>query len=293
MGFESYHPAINFIFFASVIAGTVCFNHPAFLAISWVCAFLYSVKRNGVKALIFDLVLIPLILVFASYYSGYTHFGLTVWRQNFIGNNMTMESFVYGVTLGGIVASAVMWFSCMFSIFTADKVVYLFGKINPHFSLALSIVLRMVPRMKQEGKKISAARKAIGRGINQGNPLRRFLNVLTIISMVITWLLESFGTISDSMRSRGYSLRGRTAFSIYRFDNRDRSFVIAIFFCLVLLLMAVLLGQTRIIFDPRIIMKPFTPLTCLFCAGYAALCLMPMALELASEYSFRKSRRAL
>ncbi|MBQ1415071.1 MAG: energy-coupling factor transporter transmembrane protein EcfT, partial [Lachnospiraceae bacterium] len=77
MGVESYHPAINFIFFASVIAGTVCFNHPAFLAISWVCAFLYSVKRNGVKALIFDLVLIPLILVFASYYSGYTHFGLT------------------------------------------------------------------------------------------------------------------------------------------------------------------------------------------------------------------------
>ena len=34
MRFDSYHPAINLIYFVSVIAGTLCFLHPVFLALS-------------------------------------------------------------------------------------------------------------------------------------------------------------------------------------------------------------------------------------------------------------------
>ena len=68
MGFERCHPAVNFIYFAAVIAGTLLFKHPVFLAISFVCAFIYSVKRNGIKGLVFDLVLIPLIAAFTWYY---------------------------------------------------------------------------------------------------------------------------------------------------------------------------------------------------------------------------------
>ena len=47
--------------------------------------------------------------------------------------------------------------------------------------------------------------------------------------MLITWMISALALESDSMRSRGSLLRGRTAFSIYRFDNRDRAFVIALF----------------------------------------------------------------
>ena len=72
MGFEYYHPAIALIYFAVVIAATICFQQPVFLAISIFCAFAYSVKRNGRRALLFDLCLIPLILLFAGFYSGYS-----------------------------------------------------------------------------------------------------------------------------------------------------------------------------------------------------------------------------
>ena len=50
MGFEKSHPAVNFIYFAVVIAGTILFQHPVFLAISFLCAFAYSIKRNRWKA---------------------------------------------------------------------------------------------------------------------------------------------------------------------------------------------------------------------------------------------------
>lgn len=290
MGFENYHPAINLIYFVSVIWASVSFQQPAFLAVSYGCAFAYSVKRNGWKAVVFNLCLIPLAVVFALYYSRYHHFGVTVMRQNFIGNNMTLESLLYGLTLGISVATVAMWLSCVFSIFTADKVVYLFGRVSPKLSLFLSILLRMVPRLKVQAKKISTARSAVGRGIHQGNLLRRMINGIRIFSMLVTWLLESMATTSDSMRSRGYALKGRTTFSIYRFDNRDRSFVIGIFACLTVVLMAVMLGQTQMIFDPKIIMNPITAASWVFYGSYAVLCLLPMVLELWSEQRFKKMR---
>ena len=293
MGFERCHPAVNFIYFAAVIIGMITFQHPVFLAISFLCAFAYSIKRNGWKALVFDIALLPLVAVFALYYSSYTHFGVTVLRQNFIGNNMTLESLVYGFVLGFVAAGVMICISCVLSVFTADKVVYLFGKVSPRLSLFLAILLRMVPRIKKEARRINMAQKGIGQGTNQGNVFQRLCNCIRIFSMLITWIIESLSTASESMRSRGSSLRGRKAFSIYRFDNRDRAYVIALFACLTVTAMGVMLKQTDIIYDPRIIMTPITSMSWLFYAGYAVFCLMPMGLELWTEYRFRKARRTV
>ena len=288
MGFERCHPAVNLIYFAAVLTGTVTFQHPAFLMISFLCAFAYSVKRNGWKAWMFNLCLLPLVAAFALYYSSYTHFGMTVLCQNMVGNNMTLESLVYGVVLGVIGAGVCMWFSSVFSVFTTDKVVYLFGKVSPGFSLFLAIALRMFPRIQKEAKRINMAQQGIGRGANQGNLWQRFRNSLRIFSMLITWTIDSLTIASESMRSRGSNLRGRKAFSIYRFDNRDRLFVIGLFLCLTLTMMAILLGQTDMVYDPEIIWTQVNPL---FCIGYGILCLMPLGLELWTEYRFQKVRR--
>ena len=288
MGFELCHPAVNLIFFAAVLVGMITFQHPVFLVISFLCAFAYSVKRNGWKAVVFNLCLLPFVVAFALYYSSYTHFGMTVLHQNMVGNNMTLESLVYGIVLGMIGAGVCMWFSCVFSVFTTDKVVYLFGKVSPRLSLFLAIALRMIPRIKKEAKRINMAQQGIGRGANQGNLWQRLRNSLRIFSMLITWTIDSLTIASESMRSRGSSLRRRKAFSIYRFDNRDRLFVIGLFLCLTLTMMAVLLGQTDMVYDPKII---WTQVNALFCVGYGVLCLMPLGLELWTEYRFQKVRR--
>ena len=293
MGFEKCHPAVNFIYFTTVIAGMIVFQHPIFLLISFVCAFAYSIKRNGWKALVFNVILIPCVVAFAFYYSSYNHFGVTVLHQNMIGNNMTLESLVYGFVLGLVIAGVLIWFSCVYSVFTTDKVVYLFGKVSPRLSLFLSIILRMVPRIKKEAKKINTAQRGIGRGANQGNVFQRLRNSIRILSMLITWTIDSLTLVSESMRSRGSSLRGRKAFSIYRFDNRDRAYVITLFTCLTLIIMGMLLKQTDILYDPRIRMNPVTGMSYFFYAGYCVFCLMPLMLELWTEYQFKKARHQL
>ena len=256
MGFESCHPAVNFIFFAAALYGTVCFNHPVFLAAAYISAFAYSVRRCGKRAVAFNLCLLPLILVFALYYSSYHHFGVTVLRQNFIGNNLTVESFVYGLVIGLRFATLCMWLEAIFRVVTSDKVVYLFGRVSPRLSLFLTILLRFIPRVGREARKINLAQKGIGRGSNQGNVVQRFINCLRIFSMLITWMISALALESDSMRSRGSLLRGRTAFSIYRFDNRDRAFVITLFTCITLTAMGVILGASKMWYNPRIIWRP-------------------------------------
>ena len=291
MGFESCHPAVNFLFFAAVIYGSVAFQHPVFLAIYCLCAFELSMKRNGKRAVIFNLCLLPLVVCFALYYSSYHHFGVTVLKQNFIGNNLTVESFVYGMVTGLRAAAVCMWLSCLFRVVSSDKVLYLFGRVSPRLSLFLTILLRFIPRIGREARKINLAQKGIGRGSNQGNVFRRLVNCLRIFSMLITWMISALALESDSMRSRGSLLRGRTAFSIYRFDNRDRAFVITLFTCITLTVMGVILGASKMWYNPRIIWRPLNGIGMTAAVGYLALCLLPLGLELWTEYRFNKARR--
>lgn len=291
MGFECCHPAVNLIYFTAVLVGMILFQHPIYLFLSLFCAFAYSVKRNGRKAVVFNLCLLPLAAAFALYYSAYHHFGLTVLRQNLIGNNMTLESLVYGLVLGCSGMGVCIWFSCIYSVFSSDKVVYLFGKVSPGLSLFLAILLRLIPRMKNEAKKIHRAQKGIGKGIDQGNLWQRLCNGVRIFSIMITWMIGALGLASDSMRSRGSSLRGRTAFSIYRFDNRDRTYVVGLFLCITITMMAAVLKQTDMVYNPRILWQTLTPASLLFYAAYVALCLLPLGLEVSTEILFSRSRR--
>lgn len=290
MRFDSYHPAINFVYFAAVTAMTLLFNHPVFLCISYVCAFAYSVKLNGWKGLLFDLFLIPCICAFAFYYASYHHFGITNLASTFIGNRITLESIVWGFVLGISWGSVLMWFSCVHAVVTSDKVVYLFGKVSPRLSLFLSILLRMVPHIRERAGKINTAQQALGRGTGQGGIFARMRNSLRLVSILITWTMEHLVETSTSMKCRGYLLRGRTAYSIYRFDYRDRSFVIALFCCLTVIMTGVLFDQTTILYNPEIIFNRMTPLSCVFYAAYAAFCLMPMALQTAGERRFAAQR---
>ena len=291
MGFESCHPAVNFIFFAAALYGTVCFNHPVFLAAAYISAFAYSVRRCGKRAVAFNLCLLPLILVFALYYSSYHHFGVTVLRQNFIGNNLTVESFVYGLVIGLRFATLCMWLEAMFRVVSSDKVVYLFGRVSPRLSLFLTILLRLIPRIGREARKINLAQKGIGCGSNQGNVFRRFVNCLRISSMLITWMISALVLESDSMRARGSLRRGSTAFSIYRFDNRDRTFVICMFFCVTLTTMGIILGATDMWYNPRIQWNTLDGLESLTAIGYLTFCTMPMVMELWTQYRFYAERK--
>lgn len=288
MRFDSYHPTINALFFAAMLAAALSFDHPVFLLIGWGCAFSYAVALEGRRALKLGLLLIPAAVLFALYYAYYHHFGLTNLAVNFIGNRITLESLCFGLVLGMKAATVILWFVCIHAVISDDKIVYLLGRAAPRASMYLAILLRTVPRIRQRFAAVEQARQSVGRGRRQGSLLRRCGNLLRELSIVITWTLDDFIGSSGSMKSRGSGLRGRTAFSIFRFDNRDRLLVIVLFALLTLLGSAVLLDQTRALYSPILLINPVTPLSCVFYAGYALLGLLPLLLQSFGERRLRR-----
>ena len=290
MGFSACHPAVSFLYFACVIAAALALRHPVYLAVAFIGSFAYAVKLRRARGAALGLILLPCAAVFALWYASIHHFGVTVLRQNFVDNNITLEALVSGAALGLSVSAALMWLACVHEVFTADKVVYLFGRVSPRLSLFLAILLRMVPRIGRQAKKLNTARCGIGRGVNQGSVLQRIGSALKLFSMLITWTIEMLTGASESMRSRGSGLRGRTAFSIYRFDNRDRAYVIAQSALMTALAMGVLLRQSYVRYSPAIRLPRATPMSFVFYLAYALLCLMPLMLDEFTEWRFRRAR---
>ena len=288
MRFDSYHPAINFLFFTAVITAAVTFDHPVFILLGWLCALIYSIALEGKRAVLLDLAMLPLMAAYAGYYAFYNHFGVTGLSVNFIGNTLTLESLVYGGVIAVKTATVCMWMICVHSVVSSDKVIYLLGRVSPRLSLLLSLLLRLIPRVRKRCGRVEEAQRCIGRSVKQGNILRRIVNFFREFSIVVTWTLEDLTGTGDSMRSRGYALKGRTAYSIYRFDNRDRSFVIALFAGFTVMLMAVLLDQTKTLYAPEIQINPVSALSFIFYGAYAATCLLPLALQIVGEHRFRR-----
>ena len=230
--FSGYHPTINFLYFALVLFCTMFFMHPTSLLISLGCALTYAIYLNGAKAIRFSLrFILPMILMVIVINPAFNHEGATILTYLPSGNPLTLESILYGIASAVMLASVITWFSCYTAVMTSDKFVYLFGRIIPALSLVLSMTLRFVPKFKSQLQVVSEAQRCVGRDISNGTILQRTKNAIAILSIMVTWSLENAIETADSMKSRGYGLPGRTAFSIYRFDDRDRSALIWLCFC--------------------------------------------------------------
>ena len=96
MGFSACHPAVSFLYFACVIAAALALRHPVYLAVAFIGSFAYAVKLRRARGAALGLILLPCAAAFALWYASIHHFGVTVLRQNFVDNNITLEALVSG-----------------------------------------------------------------------------------------------------------------------------------------------------------------------------------------------------
>lgn len=277
--FSGFHPAVNFLYFGLVLGFSMFLMHPVCLGISLACAFAYSVVLSGRKALLFHIfALLPLMLVTALLNPAFNHGGATILTYLPSGNPLTLESIVYGGAAGAMLAAVISWFSCYNAVMTSDKFVYLFGRAIPALSLLLSMTMRFVPRFGAQMKTVSRAQRCVGRDAS-GGLLRRARNGLTMLSILVTWSLESAIETADSMKSRGYGLPGRTAFSIYRFDRRDRHALAFLLLCGGYVILGACRGALAWRYFPTLrgVDGGLYPVS--VCAAYLALCLTPVIID--------------
>lgn len=220
--FKTYHPIVNFIYFLATIGLSMFLLHPVCIALSFVSGIIYLGLLGGGKAINKSLIIsIPMILISGVMNTAFNHAGVTVIAHFPNGNPVTIESIIYGLIVGGMIAAVITWFSCYNKIMSEDKFIYLFGRISPQIALIVSMTLRFIPQFTEQFRKVTEAQRCIGKDIKKGKLRDRVKIAGEIMSIMTTWALERSVTTSDSMRARGYGTKKRTAFSIYRFDKRD------------------------------------------------------------------------
>ena len=279
--FKSYHPIVNFIYFVFVIGFSCFFMHPAALCISLVSGFTYSVMLKGAKAIKTNLIyMLPMIILMALMNPAFNHDGVTVLTYLPGGNPLTLESIIYGLCTAVMIASVICHFSCYNEVMTSDKFIYLFGKIIPSLSLIISMTLRFVPNFAAQLKVVTNAQKCMGKDVSSGNIIKRAKNGLNILSIMTTWSLENAIETADSMKSRGYGIPGRTAFSIFTFDKRDAKALICILLLGIYTLIGNLMGGMYFRFFPSMKMAEISFFNISVFAAYLMLCISPIIIEL-------------
>ena len=153
--FSDCHPAVNFAYFALVLAFSMTLMHPVCLLISLTGACCYLARLHGLRELGHSARwLVPMALLAALVNPAFVHQGVhegaTILTYLPSGNPLTLESILYGLAAALLLASVVLWFRCFSAVMTSDKFIYLFGRAIPALSLVLSMTLRFVPRFRRQ-----------------------------------------------------------------------------------------------------------------------------------------------
>lgn len=286
--FAQYHPLVNFLYFTLVLVFSMVLRHPLAQGVSLLCACIYAVQAEGQRAVLFCLKwCLPVFLLTALFNPAFSHEGVTILLYLPTGNPLTLESILYGVSAGVLLVTVMVWFMNSSRVITSDKFIYLFGRVIPALSLVLSMTLRFIPKFKSQLAAVVEAQRSIGRDISQGSLLRRMKLAVSVLSIMITWALENAMDTADSMKGRGYGLPGRTAFSIYRLDDRDKSALAFLLLCAFCLVMGTAASAFSFRYYPGIRAGARTPLALSFQLVYTALCAMPILLNALEERKWK------
>lgn len=279
-GFKAYHPAVNLLFFAGVVVFGMMFLHPLCLVVSFLSAAGFNIALKGKKALKELLYLCPMIAVVTVINALFSHYGVTVLAELPSGNNLTLESIIYGFITGVMLVSVILWFNCYSEVVTADKLMFVIGRRIPAVALIISMALRFVPLYRQRLAEISEAQKGLGKDSHSGKLTERIKNAASQVSILITWSLENAVETSGSMRSRGYGLKGRKPYSRYRMKSSDWTAVAVLAVTYAIIIYAAASGTLKCTYNPYILIPAFTPSAIVTLAAYSVMCLFPLLIDL-------------
>lgn len=219
-GFGSYHPAVLFSYYVLVVCFSMISMHPVIIGASVIGGLLLFWAQYTVRKLLKELgffFVLFLLMAFAN--PLLVHNGETVLF--FMNDNpVTLEAMIYGGMSSLMIVGILLWCRCYSAVLTTDKFLYLFGKLIPKLGLILSMAFRFIPLFKLQIKKINQSQKTMGLYASDSIS-DKIGGGIRVFDSLVSWSMENSIDTADAMKARGYGLRGRTNFTLFRFHKRD------------------------------------------------------------------------
>lgn len=306
-GFKGYHPLVNVLFFISIIAFGMLLRHPVYLVISFISSTAYYLKLSGKdgRKSVFRF-LLPMLLFVVIINSFFNHYGVTTLFILPSGNNFTFEALVMGIVSGITVVSVIQWFFCCNEVVTEDKFMHIFGRILPKGALVVSMILRFVPLYRRRYKEISQARKCMGLN-GTDSFICKMKNTFKNIGILVSWSFENAIETADSMKARGYGLKGRTYYSRFQWHTGDTLALILLVLFDALIIFGLVSNSAYCIYNPYVIINqppemgttyiinelnltinPFSFLSIVSLIAFTLLCFLPLTIDLKEDIKWHR-----
>ena len=288
--FENCSPIIVAVYYLSTVLLLMLFQNPILLLLGFLGGFSYTFLQSRRLSLKLHLGFFALFLLLSLVNPLFSHNGKTVLF--FLNDSpITLEAILYGAVSAGGIVTVLYLFSSFTAIMTRDKLLYVFGSLSPRLALVLSMGLRYVPLFRERAGKIADAQRALGL-YKEENILDKIKSDIRVFSILITWALEHGITTADSMSARGYGIRRRTHFSLFRFRRGDGILLALVLFCDALCAVGGALGAFSFAFYPTLSAPSLTPLGALALGAFGLLSFLPILLETEERIKWRcfKSR---
>lgn len=291
--FSRSHPAVTFIFFTAAICLGAMIMHPAYIIMSGIAASSYYCLIKGAKGLKFLMLSVPLFVFISLFNPLVNHEGERILCYVF-GRPYTWEALVYGMVIAGMLIVMLLWAGCFNHVMTSDRFTVLFGGMIPTLSMLLVMILRLVPNMMRKTKQIAGARKAIGRGVSEKDPVKKKAeDSISVASSLLSWSLEGGAVTADAMKARGYGAGRRSSYEIIRFSLNDTLMIFFMAGLFALVVMLIINGGTGAEYTP---VMDITRISGRFVPGFAAygiLLMLPTIMHLWEDLQWRISRSGI
>lgn len=290
MAYERIHPAVLVLYFLSVTIPAMFSLNPLLLIPAFAGAVFFLLLAEPeppkLRTVLWLALLTVLIIVINPLFS---HRGQTeLFFLN--GHAITLEALLYGVRNAFCVLTVLLWCRIFNRIVSSEKLLALLGKTFPKTALLLSSSLRLVPLLRCRAASMRDTQQELGLYGN-GEMSDRLTGGARVFSMLVTWSLDHASDMSSSMKARGYGLKGRTTYSVYRFKKRDAVLTVLLILLDAGVLTVMATGRLAFSFYPVLSAKhgPATT-TALICYAVTALAAAAFEAFEAIRWKVRRSR---
>lgn len=276
--FQTWHPLVPAVFFAGTIVLAMFGLTPHCVGISLVGGLTFALVTQGVRVALAKLRWqLPLLVLICLINPLYSAMGSTLLGR--VGPfRIYAESLAYGAVMGALLVSVLLWFEAAASVVGQDEFMELGGGMLPSVTLAVSMVMRLIPQLVRRARMTRDTLHATSgseRGRAEG---------MRLLSVLLTWSLEDSVERADSMRARGWGSGVRRSTYV---SHVLRPLDVVALGCVAALLALAAWGAAQTVAGWRFYPHMTGEASLAVLAPYALLCLMPSSVVVSERLGWR------
>jgi energy-coupling factor transport system permease protein len=290
-GFRSLHPVVALLYYVGLVLFAALLFHPVFLVTELAGVLgLLLLQGQGkllLRGLPFYLLMAGSVAVLNPFFS---HRGSHILFY-FMDQPVTLEAILYGLMMMLVLLNILIIFVSYNYTVTTDKFMYLFSAVAPKSALLTLMTIRFVPLFQRRLRQITQIQRTRGIDTGKGSLRKRMKDGMTLLKVLLTWSLEEALQTADSMKARGYGVRKRSTYAIYKMDRRDLIILTLMSMCGLIALFGWLQGYGVIEIYPRIKPLNVSWQEAVVYGGFCLFMLIPLGVVGKEKWLWRSLQR--